>query len=121
MCPVGGVRRCFPARSIEPSVRTILSTSVSYISQDVFKSFPCVGGGRKTVSRQHIFRVVFASIICEPDPVLVVLPDKRLPWQIDRQCCALRHCERARFRVAENDDRSRPHVQSGLFGSGGMI
>ncbi len=28
------------------------------------------------MSRQYIFRVVVASIICEPDPVLVVLPDE---------------------------------------------
>ncbi len=73
------------------------------------------------MSRQHIFCVVFASIIREPDPVLIVLPDERLHRQIDCQCCALCHRERARFGVAENDDRSRPHVQSGLFGSGGVI
>jgi hypothetical protein len=73
------------------------------------------------MSRQHIFRVVFASIIREPDPVLIVLPDERLHREIDCQGSALCHRKRPRFGVAENDDRSRPHVQFGLFGRGGVI
>jgi hypothetical protein len=73
------------------------------------------------MSRQHIFRVVFVSILREPDPVLIVLRDERLHRQIDCQRSALCHRKRPRFGVAENDDRSRPHVQFGLFGRGGAI
>ena len=98
-----------------------LSALVGYLSQEGFKSFRYVAGGSNTVAREHIFRVVFTGIVSEPDPVLIVLPDEGLHRQIDCQCSALGHRGRARFGVAEYDDRPRAHVQPGLFGSGGMI
>ena len=98
-----------------------LSALVGYLSQEGFKSFRYVAGGSNTVAREHIFRVVFTGIVSEPDPVLIVLPDEGLHRQIDCQCSALGHWGRARFGVAQYDDRPRAHVQPGLFGSGGMI
>ena len=98
-----------------------LSTLVGYLGQEGFKSFRYVAGGSNAVAREHILRVVFTGIVGEPDPVLIVLPDECLHRQIDCQRSALGHRGRARFGVAEYDDRPRAHVQPGLFGNGGMI
>src|SRR5882762_9704977 len=98
-----------------------LSTLVGYLGQEGFKSFRYVAGGSNAVAREHILRVVFTGIVGEPDPLLIVLPDECLHRQIDCQRSALGHRGRARFGVAEYDDRPRAHVQPGLFGNGGMI
>jgi hypothetical protein len=54
-----------------------LRALVGQLVQEAFKNFRCVVGGGKSVARQHILRIVFARIVCEPDPVLIVLPDQR--------------------------------------------
>src|SRR6266851_5384648 len=86
---------------------------------------PCEWRGRwsgpRTVPIVDRVEEVIGRIIRQPDLALIVLPDQRLRRQIDRQQWRLDHGRRSNLGIAEQDERTRPHVEAEFPGGGSMI
>jgi hypothetical protein len=77
--------------------------------------------GVRTVPFVERIEEIVGRIIRQPDLALIVLPDQRLGRQIDRHQWGFDHGRRSNLRIAEQDDRARPHVEAEFLGGGSMI
>src|SRR5580692_938827 len=73
---------------------------------------------RRTVPRVDRVVEIVGRIIRQPDLALIILPDQRLRRHVDRQQWRLDHGGRSELRIAEHDDRTRPHVEAEFLGGG---
>src|SRR3989442_15704480 len=78
-------------------------------------------GDRCIVPRVDRVVEIVGGIIRQPDLTLIVLPDQRLRWHVDRQQWRLDHGGGCELRVAEYDHGTGPHPPAKLFGGTTLI
>ena len=98
----------------------LLRRLIAHFVQDFCDWRGCCRGLRAVPFVERIEEIV-GGIIRQPDLALIVLPDQRLGRQIDRHQWRLDHGWRSNLRIAEQDDRTRPHVEAEFLGGGSMI